>query len=112
MRPQHILDHVRRSSDDQLARDLLHGEVVFQLGRSARRDGDTRSFASARRFLKEILARHDRVFRDTLVSTMAADKAKGGDLHRHRAAAALDCARVLPSLPWLDLRPVEPRGRA
>jgi len=94
--------------------DLGRAETLVSIGLYGLRHGDAGILASARRFLKEILARHDRAFRDTLVNTIAADKAKanGGDLHRHRAAAALDCARVAPSLHWLDLGPIEPRGRA
>lgn len=94
--------------------DLGRAETLMSLGLYGLRHGDAGILASARRFLKEILARHDRAFRDTLVNTIAAEAlAKaGGDLCRHRAAAALDCARVMPKLPWLDLGPIEPRGRA
>jgi hypothetical protein len=92
--------------------DLGRAQTLMSLAPYGLRHGDAGILASARRFLKEMLARHDRTFRDTLVNTIAAEAKAGGDFHRHRAAAALDCARVLPSLPWLDLGPVEPRGRA
>jgi hypothetical protein len=60
----------------------------------------------------EILARHDRAFRDTLVSTIAADKAKtnGGDLHRYCWQAAVDCARA--RVTWLHLGNIQTRGCA
>jgi hypothetical protein len=68
--------------------DLDRAEKLVSIGVWALRHGDAGFLASARRFLNEILARHDWAFRDTLVSTIAADKAKaGGDFHRHRAEA-------------------------
>jgi hypothetical protein len=113
MRPQHISDHVGRSSDDQLARDLLHGEIVFQLSRSARRDGDAKSFASARRQLGNLLRARDEAFRSQLIKYIVAEHAPPGQDIRHvREGATLDLARLLPEVVWMDLGPVEPRGRA
>jgi hypothetical protein len=109
---QDISDHVRWSSD-QLARDLLHGEVVFQLGRSARRDGDAQRFASARRQLGNLLRGRDAAFRSQLVRHITAERVRpGDDIRRVRERVTLDLARLLPSVAWIDLGPVEPRGRA
>jgi hypothetical protein len=88
--------------------------LLVSIATTALRDNDVRILASARRLLAQLLARHDRAFRDSLVSSIVADNAKtnGRDLHRLRAKAALACARIVPALPWIDLTNISTRGSA
>jgi hypothetical protein len=59
----------------------------------------------------DIARRGTRVARPMLPTPTGA-RTTGGDLHRHRATAALDCARVMPTLAWLDLTNIPTRGTA
>jgi hypothetical protein len=88
--------------------------MVVSIATTALQHNDVRTLATARRFLTQLLARHDRTFRDALIGRIAVDnRAKaGGDLHRLRAEAALACARIVPALPWIDLADISTRGSA